>query len=72
MDAENFIVYIKTDDIYKDIADNVEIRFDTSNNELDRPLLKQKYKKVIRLMKDELGGKIMTKFVGLRAKLIVT
>ena len=42
MDAENFIVYIKTDDIYKDIADNVEIRFDTSNNELDRPLPKAK------------------------------
>ena len=28
---------MKTDDIYKDIAEDVEIRFDTSNYELDRP-----------------------------------
>ena len=68
MDTDSFIVYIKTDDIYKDIAEDVETRFDTSNYELDRPLPKGKNKKVIGLMKDELGGKIMTKFVGLRAK----
>ena len=42
--------------------------YDTSNYELKRPLTKLKNKKVIGLMKDELGGKIMTKFVGLRAK----
>ena len=63
-----YIVYIKTDDIYNDIAEDVETRFDTSNYELDRPLPKEKKKKVIGLMKDELGRKIMTKFVGLRAK----
>ena len=68
-DTDSFIVYIKTDDIYKDIAD-VKTRFDTSNyelgcNSIDRPLPKGEYKKVIGLMKDELGGKIMTKFVGL-------
>ena len=68
MDTDSFIVYIKTDDIYKDIAEDVETRFDTSNYELDRPLPKGKNKKVIGLMKDELGGKIITKFVGLRAK----
>ena len=68
MDTNSFIVYIKTDDIYKDIAKDVKSRSDTSNSELDRPLPNRKYKKVIRLMKDELGGKIMTKFVGLRAK----
>ena len=33
-----FIVYIKADDIYKDTAEDVETRFDTSNYELDRPL----------------------------------
>ena len=62
------IVYIKADEIYKDIAEDVETRFDTSNYELDRPLPKGKTKQVIGLMKDELGRKIMTKFVGLRAK----
>ena len=61
------MIYIKTD-IYKDIAKDVETRFDTSNYELDRPLPKGKNKKVIGLMKDELGGKIMSKIVGLRTK----
>ena len=55
-------------DICKDIAEYVETIFDTSNYELDRPLPKIKNKKVIRLIKDELGGKIVTKFVGLKAK----
>ena len=63
----SFTVYIKTD-ICKDITADVETRFDTSNYELHRPLPKGKNKKAIRLMKDELGGKIMTKFVQLRAK----
>ena len=65
MDTESFIVYIKTGDIYKDIREDVKTRFDTSNYELDRPLPKGKNEKVIGLMKDELGEKIMTKFVGL-------
>ena len=69
-----FIVYIKTDDIYNDVAEDVETRFDTSNyeieyNSIDRPLPTGKNKKVIGLMKDELGRKIMAKFVGLRAKI---
>ena len=68
MGTDSFIAYIKIDDIYKNIAEDVETRFDTSNYELDRPLPKGKNKKVIGLMKDELGGKIMTKFVELRAK----
>ena len=46
---------------------DAETRFDTSIYELDRSLPKGKNKKVIRLMKDELGRKIMIKFVGLRA-----
>ena len=42
MDTDSFIVYIKTDDIYKGIAEDVETTFDTSNYELDRPLPKGK------------------------------
>ena len=38
MDTDSFIVYIKADDVYKDIAEDVETRFDTSNYELDIPL----------------------------------
>ena len=57
------IVYIKTDDIYKDIAEDVETRFDTSNYELDRPLPKGKNKKVVRLIKDELRGKPWQNFM---------
>ena len=57
-----------TEDIYKDVAEDVETRFDISNFDLDRPLPKEKNRKVIGLMKDELRGKIMNRFVGLRAK----
>ena len=56
MDTDSSIVHIKTDDIYKDIVQDVENRFDTSNYELDRPLPKRKNKKVIELTKDKLGG----------------
>ena len=68
MDTDSFIMHIKTEDFYKDIADDVEKRFDTSNYEVDRPLPTGKNKKVIGLMKDELGGKIVTEFAALRPK----
>ena len=45
MDTESFIVYIKTNDIYKDIAEDIETRFDISNYELDTPLPKEEIKK---------------------------
>ena len=51
-----FFVYIKTDDIYDDVAENVEARFETSNYKLERLLPKGKNKKVIGLMKNELCG----------------
>ena len=66
MDTSSFIVYIKTDNLYKDIANDVETRFDTTNYELDRLLSKGKNKKVTGLMKDELSEKIMTRFSALR------
>ena len=54
IDTDSFIVHIKADDIYKDIAEDVETRFDTSNYELNRPLPKEKNKKVIGVIKDEI------------------
>ena len=68
MDTDSFVMNIKTNDFYKDIANDVEKRFDTSNYECNRPLPTGKNKKVIGLMKDELGGKIITEFVTLRPK----
>ena len=68
MDTKSFIFHAKIDDIYKDIAEDVETKFNTSNFELDRPLLKGKIKKVIGLMTDELGGQLTKEFTGLKAK----
>ena len=68
MDTDSFVINIKTNDFYKDIANDVEKRFDTSNYEVNRPLPMGKNKKVIGLMKDELRGKIITEFVTLRPK----
>ena len=68
MDTDSLIMNIKTKDFYKDIARDVEERFDTSSYDVDRPLPKGKNKKVIGLKKDELGGGIITEFVALRPK----
>ena len=65
---EYFISHIKTKDFCKDIADDVDKRYDISNYECCRPLPIGKYKKEIGLMKDVLGGRQMTEFVSLRAK----
>ena len=54
----------------KDIAGDVETRFDISNYELDRPLPKGINKIVAELMKDELGGKIRTKVLRARTQLL--
>ena len=68
MDTNSFAMNIKTEDFYKDIANDVDERFDTSNYEVNRPLPTAKNKKVIGLVKDELGGKVITEFVTLRPK----
>ena len=69
MDTDSLVYNIKTEDFYKDIAKDVETRFDTSGYELNRPLPIGKNKKVIGLMKDESGGKIMKEFISLRPKM---
>ena len=71
MDTDSLVYDIKTEDFYEDKASDVEARFDTSGySKIDfKPLPISLNKKVIGLMKDELGGKIMTEFVALRTKL---
>ena len=68
MDTDSFITHNKPEDFYKDIAGDVEKRFDTSDYEANRPLPIGRNKKVIGSMKNELVGKIMTEFVALRPK----
>ena len=68
MDTDSFKMNIETEDFYKDVANDVEKRYDTSNYECDRPLPTGKNKKVIGLMKDELGGRTIKEFVALRPK----
>ena len=75
IDTESFIIHIKTEDVYEDIANDVkkdlihyEVNRPLLTDEVNRPLLTGKNKKVIGLMKDQLGGKIMTEFAALRPK----
>ena len=68
IDTDSFIMNIKTNDFYEDIANDVENRFDTSNYEVSRPLPMGRNKKVIGLMKDELDGKIITEFITVKPK----
>ena len=71
MDTDSFVYEIKTEDFYKDTAKDVETRFDTRGYSKDeiRPLPIRKNKKLIDMIKDELGGKIMTEFTTLRARM---
>ena len=70
MDIDSLIYDIETDHFYEDIAEDVKDRFDTSGHNPNRPL-PVGLNKVIRLMKDELGGEIMTEFVTLRPTMYV-
>ena len=70
MDTDSFVINIFTEDFFEDINNDDERWFDTSNyDENDkRPLLMGVNKKVIRMFKDELGGKIMKEFCAPRAE----
>ena len=73
MDTGSFIIEIQTNDFFKDINIDVDKWLDTSNYDKNdnRPLLVGKNKKVIGKFNDELGGKLLTEFVALRAKTYV-
>ena len=70
MDTDSFVMKTKTDDFYKDISNDVDKWFDTSNFDANdnRPLPIGKNKKAIGKLKDELGGKVMSAFCVLKAK----
>ena len=74
-DTDSLIYEIKTDDFYKDIAEDVESKFDTSEFDKNHPVINEfgfkvgVNKKVIGMFKEETGGKQIVEFVGLRSKL---
>ena len=70
MDTDSFVIHIETEDFYKDIANDVERWFATSNYDEndERPLPIGKNKKVLGLFEVELGGRIMKHFCALRVK----
>ena len=69
-DTDRFVIYIKTEDFFEDISNDLEGWFDTSNYDKndERLLPIGKNKKVPGLFKDELGGKKITEFVAFRPK----
>ena len=70
METDSFILQIQTDYFFDNINNDVNKWFDTSNQDKNdnRPLEIGKNKKVIGKFKDDLGGKILTEFVPLRAQ----
>ena len=56
MDTDSLVYRLKTEDFYADIVDDVKTRFDTSGHCFGQPLPIGMNKKVIGLMKDELGA----------------
>ena len=70
-DTDSLMYEIETEDFYGDISGDVKDRFDTSNYKDGHPsaIPTGCNKKVLGMFKDETGGKIIEKFVGLRAKL---
>ena len=71
MDKGSLIFYIKTNDIYKDIAENGETRFNTLNYALGRTLPRVKDKKVISVTINELSGKLWSNLLDLEQKSIM-
>ena len=68
-DTDSVVIHVQTEDIYADMAQNLN-DYDTSNNySPGHPLFSDQNKKVIGKFKDELGGKVMTEFIGIRPKM---
>ena len=70
-DTDSLMYEINTEDFYKDIKDDIKTRFDTSDYPQghESGILTGVNKKVIGLFKDEVAGRQITHFVGLKPKL---
>ena len=70
-DTDSLCYEIETEDFFKDISPDIDEKIDTSNFEKDHKsgIASKKNKKVICLMKDEIRGKQIKEFVGLKSKL---
>ena len=70
-DTDSLMYQIQTEDFYKDISNDVESKFDTSDYPQSHPsgIPTGLNKKVIGMFKDEVAGKQITHFIGLRPKL---
>jgi hypothetical protein len=70
-DTDSLAYEVETEEFYKDISKDVESTFDSSDMPKDHPsgIESGVNKKVIGMIKDECGGKVMDEFVGLRANL---
>ena len=68
-DTDSLCYHIQTEDFYRDIAGDIEAKFDTADYPSDHPLYNTVNKKVIGMMKDETAGNPVREFVGLRSKM---
>ena len=70
-DTDSLLYLIHTDDFYGDISHDIETKFDTSDYPPNHPsgIKTGVNKKVIGMFKDEVAGRQITHFVGLRPKL---
>ena len=67
-DTDSMVLNIYTEDLYSDLK-KIKDHLDTSNYSKEHPLYSTVNKKVIGKFKDELGGNIITKFIGIRSKM---
>ena len=70
-DTDSLLYEIKHQDLYKELAENLDLKkhFDFSNYPVNHPLFDESNKMVTLLFKDELAGKLMEEFVGLKPKM---
>ena len=67
-DTDSLIVHVQTEDIYQDMTKHADL-YDTNNYQSDHPLFSTANKKIIGKFKDELGGQLLTEFIGIRPKM---